>query len=311
MRILTKKSCSCRTIFDGGLFKNFKKEIKDLQEFQDLARNDKNIKRELEKKIAFLEDVIKSEKTKQKFKGKYDKNDTFLSIYAGTGGRDAEDWVAILYRMYQKYLEKKGFQLKEIGRQMGEGGIKSVTIEIRGDYAFGILKGESGVHRLVRISPFSAKKLRHTSFALLEILPKIKEDDIKIKKEDLKIDTFRASGAGGQYVNRRESAVRVTHIPSGISVSCQSERLQGENKKTALAVLQSKLFQIKEKKEKSIAKEERGKLKEAKWGSQIRSYVFQPYQMVKDHRTGVKTSKIKEVLDGDINEFIEAELNYK
>lgn len=239
------------------------------------------------------------------FKGKYDDSDVFFSIYAGTGGRDAEDWVRILYRMYQRFFSKKRFQLKEIEKQTGEGGIKSVTIEVKGKYAFGILKKENGVHRLVRISPFSAKKLRHTSFALVEVLPKIKKEEIDIKNEDLKVDTFRASGAGGQYVNRRESAVRVTHIPTGISVSCQSERLQGGNKKTALSVLQSKLFQLKkEEKEKSVRKA-RGELSEAKWGNQTRSYVFHPYQMVKDEGTGKKTSKLKEVLDGNLDIILE------
>ncbi len=206
--------------------------------------------------------------------------------------------------MYQRFFQKKGFEVKEIEKLRGEGGIKSVTLKVKGKYAFGWLKGENGVHRLVRISPFSAKKLRHTSFALVEVLPEIEEKDIDIKSEDLKIETFRASSAGGQYVNRRESAVRITHIPTGIVVACQSERLQGENRKIALSYLQSKLLELEKEKKQKLAKRERGEYKEAKWGNQIRSYIFHPYQMVRDERSGKKTSKLKEVLDGNLDEFI-------
>lgn len=243
----------------------------------------------------------------------YDGKDVILSIYAGTGGKDAQDWATILLRMYQRYLLKKGFQIKEISRIEGEGGIKSVTLEVeklqRKDISkgvYGILKGESGVHRLVRISPFSAKALRHTSFAKVEVLPKIEENKIDVKKEDLKIETFKASGPGGQYVNKRESAVRIIHLPTGISVVSQSERSQGDNREKALMVLGAKLRQLfEEKREKEI--QGRRETKQAKWGNQIRSYVFQPYQIVKDHRTNVKTSNLKKVLDGDLDKFIEKE----
>lgn len=236
--------------------------------------------------------------------GKYDDKNAFLSIYAGTGGKDAEDWVNILCRMYQRYLQKKGFKTKEIQKTLGEGGIKSITYEVRGRGAYGLLKGENGVHRLVRISPFSAKNLRHTSFALVEVLPAIEMDEIKIQDKDLKVETFRASGAGGQYVNRRESAVRIVHLPTGISVSSQAERLQGENKKRALQILQAKLLQKKEQENTEKIEKERGELPLADWGRQIRSYVFQPYQMVKDHRTGIKSSNLEKVLDGDLDKFI-------
>lgn len=245
---------------------------------------------------------------------KNSKNEAILSIFAGTGGKDAEDWASILLRMYQKYLSKKGFKMKEIARIEGEGGIKSVTIEVKkekpeeGLGTFDLFKKESGVHRLVRISPFSGKKLRHTSFALVEVLPKIKEEEVKLKKEELKIETFRASGPGGQYVNRRESAVRVVHLPTGISVICQSERLQGENKKEAMAILQAKLNLLSQREKEAKIKKERGEFKIAQWGNQIRSYVFHPYQMVKDHRTKVKTSNLEDVLDGDLDKFIKAEL---
>ncbi len=206
--------------------------------------------------------------------------------------------------MYQRFFSRKGFQAKELDKLQGEGGIKSVTLKVKGKYAFGWLKGENGVHRLVRISPFSAKKLRHTSFALVEVLPEIEESEIDIKDSDIKIETFKASGAGGQYVNRRESAVRITHLPTGISVSCQSERLQGENRKTALSMLESKLFSLSEYQAKEVAKKERGEYKEAKWGNQIRSYIFHPYKLVRDERTGKKTSKLEDVLDGNLDNFL-------
>lgn len=298
------KSRNCGTVFDEQFLEKIKKEIADLKEFNILAEKDKMLQNEIEAKIENIKNEIEAKKTEARFSGKYDKENAFFSIYAGTGGRDAEDWVSILYRMYQRFFSKKGFVAKEIDKTTSEGGIKSVIMEVKGQYAFGLLKKENGVHRLVRISPFSAKKLRHTSFALVEVSPKIKSGENDIKASDLKIDTFRASGAGGQYVNRRESAVRVTHIPTGISVSCQSERLQGENKKTALSVLQSKLLDLEEEKEETITKEERGDFKEAKWGNQIRSYIFQPYQMVRDEKTGKKTSKLREVLDGDLDNFI-------
>lgn len=243
-------------------------------------------------------------------------NDAILSIFAGTGGKDAEDWASILLRMYQKYLFKKNFKIKEIARVEGEGGIKSVTIEIKKEKldedfigVFDFFKKESGVHRLVRISPFSSKSLRHTSFALVEVLPKIREKEINLKKEELKIETFRASGPGGQYVNRRESAVRIVHLPTGISATCQSERLQGENKRKALAILQAKLNLLSQREKEEKVKKEKGEFKIAQWGNQIRSYIFHPYQMVKDHRTKIKTSNLQGVLNGDLDKFIKAELH--
>lgn len=209
--------------------------------------------------------------------------------------------------MYQRYCHGKGFKIKELSRMTGEAGIKSLVMEIRGSYAYGWLKGENGVHRLVRISPFSAKGLRHTSFALVEVLPEIKKSKVEIKESDLKIETFRASSAGGQYVNKRESAVRITHLPTKISVACQVERSQGENKEKALAVLKAKLEIMREKEKEEKIEKERGELPLAEWGNQIRSYVFQPYQMVKDHRTGFKTSQLNKILDGDLDKIIEAE----
>ena len=268
---------------------------------------------------------IEKEEIKIFLSGKYDKNNAIMEIFSGAGGIDAQDWATILIRMFERYCERKGFQTKVIHQSFGEAGgpegrigTKSATLEIKGNYAYGFLKKESGVHRLVRQSPFSAKKLRHTSFALVEVLPEIgkkEQEEIKIKDEDLKLDTFRSSGPGGQYVNKRDSAVRITHIPTGITVSSQSERLQGLNRDKAMKVLFAKLYQLREAEKKEELKEikaaewrAKGGITSASWGNQIRSYVLHPYKLVKDLRTGVETSNVEEVLDGDIDMFIGAEI---
>jgi len=250
------------------------------------------------------------EQQKAGLEGKYDKGEAVLTLMAGAGGDDAEDWTSILFKMYQKFSERKGWPIKILHEHKNEtGGIKNITFEVQGKYAYGTLKGEAGVHRLVRISPFSARKLRHTSFALLEVLPKFVEvGEVEINEQDLKTDFARSSGPGGQNVNKRETAVRITHIPTGITVHVESERFQSQNKERALELLRSKLYNYKQQqqqKEKEVIRG--GKKIEAEWGYQIRSYVFHPYKMVKDHRTGVETSKVDEVLAGDLDEFIKAE----
>ncbi len=244
----------------------------------------------------------------EKLKGDYDRHNAILSIYAGAGGVDAQDWTEILLRMYLKYCQNQNWPAQVLQLKEGkETGLKNVTLLVERAYAYGYLKGEAGVHRLVRLSPFNADHLRHTSFALVEVLPELAEiKEIKIKPEDLRIDTYRASGPGGQYVNKTESAVRITHLPTGLVVACQNERLQGENKKKALNLLYSKLHQYLLKgKEK-----ERDELKDQslaiEWGSQIRSYVLHPYKMVKDHRTGFKSSEPESVLEGKLDKFIES-----
>ena len=238
----------------------------------------------------------------------YEKNKALLYVYSGAGGVDAQDWASMLLRMYQRYAQNKGWGFTVLSQSLGEQkGIKNAVCEIVGDNIYNTLKGESGVHRLVRISPFSAKGLRHTSFALIEVLPEIISKDLKINPNDLRIDTFRSSGAGGQNVNKMETAVRITHIPTGIAVAVQSERSQGQNKEKAMQVLISRLAQKMEEakiKELSELKSER---REIEWGSQIRSYVLNPYQMVKDHRTGVKSSQPDRILNGELDKFIKSE----
>lgn len=246
----------------------------------------------------------------EKLKGPYDKRQAILSIYAGAGGIDAQDWAEMLLRMYLRYSQSRGWPAQVLQIKEGkEAGLKNVTLIIESPYAYGYLKRESGVHRLVRISPFDANHLRHTSFALVEVLPQFEEiKEITIKPEDLKIDTYRASGPGGQYVNKTESAVRITHLPTGLVAACQSERLQGTNKKRAMKILYSKLHQYllkKKEKEKSKLKNQAVAIE---WGSQIRSYVLHPYKMVKDHRSGVKSTEPETVLDGKLDKFIEVEI---
>lgn len=239
-------------------------------------------------------------------KGKYDVNNAILTLHAGAGGTEAQDWASMLYRMYTRYAERVGYKVIEVDKLAGdEAGIKSVTFKVVGENAYGYLKAEKGVHRLVRISPFDSNARRHTSFASLEVMPEIEnQNEIKINSEDLKIDTYRSGGAGGQHVNKTESAIRITHIPTGIVVQCQNERSQIQNREQAMGMLISKLIERQEREMQEKELELKGDIKKIEWGSQIRSYVFCPYTMVKDHRTGCETGNVTAVMDGDIEQFI-------
>ncbi len=256
--------------------------------------------------ILRLENEVEQLSVDALLSGKYDNSDAILTLHAGAGGTEAQDWVEMLYRMYSRYAEQKGYKVSVLDKLDGDdAGIKSITFEVAGENAYGYLKAEMGVHRLVRISPFDSNKRRHTSFCSLEVMPSITDDnDVTINSEDLRIDTYRSGGAGGQHVNKTDSAVRITHIPTNIVVQCQNERSQIQNKETAMKMLRSKLIEVKERERLAEAMSLKGDLKKIEWGSQIRSYVFCPYTMVKDHRTNYEKTDVNGVMDGDIGEFI-------
>ena len=245
--------------------------------------------------------------------GEYDKNDAILKLNAGAGGTESCDWCSMLYRMYTRWAEKKGFSVEVLDYLDGdEAGIKSVTFQVNGENAYGYLKSEKGVHRLVRISPFNAQGKRQTSFVSLDVMPNIEEDlDVEINDEDLRIDTYRSSGAGGQHINKTSSAIRITHLPTGIVVQCQNERSQFQNKDKAMQMLKAKLYMLKQEENAQKLSGIRGEVKEIGWGNQIRSYVFQPYTMVKDHRTGCESGNAQAVLDGGLDPFISAYLKWQ
>ncbi|QFI14231.1 peptide chain release factor 2 [Borrelia sp. CA_690] len=293
------------------LWEELLNKIKELSDLYEIIENEKDTN-SLEIEFNALEKQYKDLLTISYFKEELDANGAFLTIHSGAGGTEACDWVAMLYRMYSRYAERKKYKTELIDLLEAEGGIKSVTIEIKGEYAYGLLKSEVGIHRLIRISPFDAAKKRHTSFASVFIDPVIDEKiEIIIKPEDIRIDTYRASGAGGQHVNKTSSAVRITHIETGIVTQSQSDRSQHKNKEMAMKVLKSRLYEYYKNKEDEKNKSKQDTKKEISWGNQIRSYVFQPYNLVKDHRTKFENSNTTSVMDGNIDNFIEEYLKWK
>ena len=291
---------------DIALRKNLVQKAEDVEVLFEFLNENQVEEEEVKKELKIFSNLLKEFELKLILNGDNDINDAIITIHPGAGGTESQDWAEMLYRMYSMWAESKGFKFNVIDLQNGdEAGLKDCTVEISGDYAYGLLQAEIGIHRLVRISPFDSNSRRHTSFASVSVSPAVNEDiDIEINQKDLRIDTFRSSGAGGQHVNKTDSAIRITHIPSGIVTQCQTQRSQHKNKEQALKVLKSKLFQLEMEKQLLNKKELEGEKKDIGWGSQIRSYVFHPYNMIKDHRTKHEVGNIKSVMDGNIDDFI-------
>ena len=291
---------------------DIEKRLIDLREIIGIIdeKKDKDVLLDIKQRLEILEKTFIKHEFEALMSGKYDSNSAIMAIHSGAGGVDAQDWSEMVLRMYLRYAQDHKYKTSIVAMSKGEeAGIKSVTFVVTGLFAYGHLKNDAGVHRLVRLSPFNSDNLRQTSFALVEVLPEIQSDDeVEIKDDDLKIDTFRSSGAGGQSVNKTDSAVRVTHLPTKTVVECQNERSQAQNKEQAMQILKAKLYKLQQEKEDEEKKQLRGEYTSAEWGNQIRSYVLHPYKLVKDHRTGIETTDTEKVLNGDIDRFIEARL---
>jgi peptide chain release factor 2 len=291
-------------------FRSLESDLSDIDDLEELAAEDDSMQAELDEARAAFESKLEELEEQRLFAGEYDSGDAVVSVHAGAGGTDSQDWAEMLLRMLMRWAERRGFKVELAEASPGEeAGIKSSTFIVRGENAYGLFSAEKGVHRLVRISPFDAASRRHTAFALVEVSPLVEGDvDVDLDEADLQIDTYRASGAGGQHVNKTDSAVRITHRPSGIVVQCQNERSQSSNKATAMAMLRSKLLELEEQRRREEIAKERGEAQDVAWGSQIRSYVLHPYTMVKDHRTNHEMGDVNRVLDGDLDGFVRAEL---
>lgn len=295
-------------------FEGLESELEDIETMIQMAEEeaDAELLPEIQEMLEHFSEELDTLRIQTLLSGEFDSENAIVTLHAGTGGTESCDWVSMLYRMYTRWAEKKGFQIEVLDYLDGEeAGIKSVTIQINGENAFGYLKSERGIHRLVRISPFNAAGKRQTSFASCDVMPDIEEDlEVEINEDDLRIDTYRSSGAGGQHINKTSSAVRITHMPTGIVVQCQNERSQHSNKDRAMKMLKAKLYMIKQQENLEKISDIRGEVLENTWGSQIRSYVMQPYTMVKDHRTSAETANVSAVLDGEIDVFINAYLKW-
>jgi len=291
-------------------YRSLSQDVEDLEALEEMAVEDDSISSELEEQRESIEGRLAELEEARLFSGEYDHGDAVVTVNAGAGGTDSQDWAEMLLRMFMRWAERRGMKVELKEASPGEeAGIKSATFIARGENAYGLFSAEKGVHRLVRISPFDAQSRRHTAFAGVEVAPFVEEDvEVDIDPEDLQIDTYRASGAGGQHVNKTDSAVRITHRPTGVVVQCQNERSQSANRTTAMAMLRSKLIELEEQKRREEIAREKGEAQDVGWGSQIRSYVLHPYTMVKDHRTGVEIGNAQGVLDGDLDEFVRAEL---
>ena len=289
---------------------NLKEEIEEFEVYLELINEEEGLEEELSQKIKTVKQQLERMELQTRLNGEYDKNNAVLAINPGAGGTESQDWAEMLLRMYNRWAENNDYKVQTLNLMPGEeAGIKNATLLIEGDFSFGHLKGERGVHRLVRISPFDSSGRRHTSFASVDVMPEIDDDvDIDIDESNLKIETYRASGAGGQHVNKTESAVRITHQPTGTVVQCQNERSQHKNKRTAMKILKAQLLEMKKEAKAEKVDELRGEHKDIAWGNQIRSYVLHPYKMIKDHRTNFEEGNVDKVLDGELDEFIEAYL---
>jgi len=291
------------------------RETEDTEALWELAveEDDSSLEEEIDMAVKKLKNKFTQLELEILLSGPYDRNNAIITLHSGAGGTESQDWVQMLYRMYVRWGERRKYKVETLDLLPGEeAGIKSVTFSLAGENAYGYAKCEKGVHRLVRISPFDASGRRHTSFASVDVMPEVNEDmEITIDPEELKVDTYRSGGAGGQHVNKTDSAVRITHLPSGIVVQCQSERSQIQNRAFAMRILQAKLLELRRKQQEEELSEIRGELNDIAWGSQIRSYVFHPYSMVKDHRTNVETGNVNAVMDGEIDQFISAFLQYQ
>ena len=291
-------------------FRSLESDVSDLDELVELSADDPELASELESQLVSIEGRLEQLEEARLFNGEYDAGDAVVTVRSGAGGTDSQDWAEMLLRMYLRWAERRGFQVEMKEASPGEeAGLKSATLIVRGENAYGLFAAERGVHRLVRLSPFDAAHRRHTSFAEVDVGPLVDDEvEVALDEDDLRVDTYRASGAGGQHVNKTDSAVRITHLPTGIVVQCQNERSQAQNKATAMRLLRARLLELEERKRAEQMAAERGEQKEVAWGSQIRSYVLFPYQQVNDHRTDLKTSDVDGVLDGDLDELIRTHL---